>query len=46
MTMTPFLNGTANTYARGLRIRDLARRSAPLVMTGSGRGFKTSFVRL
>ena len=44
-TLTPFLNGTPNTYARGLRIRDW-RGVRTVGHDGLWPGFKTSFVRL
>jgi hypothetical protein len=44
-TMTPFDNGSPNTYARGLRIRDW-RGVRTLGHGGQWPGFRTSFVRL
>ena len=44
-TMTPFANGTPNTYARGLRIKTW-RGVRTIGHDGLWPGFKTSFVRL
>ena len=44
-TMTPFANGTPNTYARGLRIKTW-RGVRTVGHDGLWPGFKTSFVRL
>jgi D-aminopeptidase len=44
-TMTPFENGTPNTYARGLRIKTW-RGVRTIGHDGLWPGFKTSFVRL
>lgn len=44
-TMTPFVNGTTNTYARGLRIA-IWRGVRTIGHDGLWPGFKTSFVRI
>jgi CubicO group peptidase (beta-lactamase class C family) len=44
-TMTPFLNGTPNTYARGLRIKHW-RGVRTVGHDGLWPGFKTSFIRV
>lgn len=44
-TMTPFVNGVPNTYARGVRIK-LYRGVRTVGHDGLWPGFKTSFVRL
>jgi D-aminopeptidase len=44
-TMTPFVNGTPNTYARGLRIKTY-RGMRTVGHDGLWPGFKTSFVRV
>ncbi len=44
-TLTPFVNGTSNTYARGLRIKTY-RGMSTIGHDGLWPGFKTSFVRV
>jgi hypothetical protein len=44
-TLTPFVNGTCNTYARGLRIK-LYRGLRTVGHDGLWPGFKTSFIRV